>query len=322
MPRPIVPERSQTTLQFGAGPRPGPATTLASRRSQSVSNPVDVPSASDLLRSNTSLGRSKSSRLVRNPTAGAGVMPLRVKTPHGTAGGVTSVDMDGSRAGARTPVSGASTTLRPNLRRPRGREVPPVPPLSVPQSPPQSVQPGQFMNATQGETPLVLPAVPTSAQGEWISLSVIPRADVLSFQFPSRGTPDAILQHVYGRLHQRSSLAIGDASSSDCAGEVARGIDILSTTAASAPRAATAPCVGAISVEFRQNVKQHEFELRIEWCVVVERCERRHDERELEHGHGRHQQCGNTPAKGGAPSDGAQSDSVRRGRRGRRVRDG
>jgi hypothetical protein len=177
-PRPIALERSKTTLQAAAGIRPDAATILASRRSQSVSNPANVPPppfASNPSRSNTSLGRSNTTRVARNATTNAGVMPLRVKTPQGTAPGIAGIGADSSRAAGESGAAagGAPTTLRrPSLRRPKGQEAPPVPQLSALQQPPQPLQPGQYMNDTQGVTPFVLPAAPTPAQGGGSSSSL------------------------------------------------------------------------------------------------------------------------------------------------------
>ena len=163
--RPTTHERSKTSLQLGSAVRPDAATILTSRRTQSVSNPANAPPppfTSDLSKSNTT-------RSARSPTTNAGVMPLRIKTPLGTAGGVAGVSAGGSRAGGEAgAVAGeASTTLRsrPSLRRPQWPGAPPVAQQSAPQAPAKTIQPGRYVNATQGVTPLVLPAAPAPAPG-------------------------------------------------------------------------------------------------------------------------------------------------------------
>lgn len=169
--RPTILERSRTALPLGAGVRPNPVTILASRRTQSVSNPVNVPPPlfpSDLSRSNTALGRGNTMQLARSHTTSAGVTHLRVRTPQGTPGGIAGVAADGSRAGRETgtATSGPPTALRsrPSVRRPKGQGAPQAAQQAAPQPPPQSLQPGRNANAIQGMTPLVLPAVPTLAQ--------------------------------------------------------------------------------------------------------------------------------------------------------------
>ncbi|KAG9311977.1 hypothetical protein JVU11DRAFT_7247 [Chiua virens] len=169
--RRIALERSKTTLQVGATVRPDMAAILASRRSQSVSNPANVPSALNLLRSNTTLGRSNTTRLARSNTVNTNVMPLRVKTsqvPAAVVAGVgAGVPRDGGDIGAA--VGGTPRMLRsqPSLRR-LPEEVPPVTQQSsIPrplQALPQVLQPGQYVNPSQEATPLVLPAMPPSAQ--------------------------------------------------------------------------------------------------------------------------------------------------------------
>lgn len=128
---------------------PEVATLLASRRSQSVSNPVDVPP----LPRPSALSRSNTARLVRSLTTSAGVMPLRAKTPQGTTAGVET----------GTATGGAPTTLRsrPSLRRLKVQGTPQV----AQQSAPQSLQSGQYGNATQGMTPLVMSAAPPPGKG-------------------------------------------------------------------------------------------------------------------------------------------------------------
>lgn len=164
-------ERSKTTLQPPVGVRPDAATILAARRAQSVSNPANVPPpppfAPNLSRSNTSLGRNNTARVTRNGTINAGIMPLRVKTPQGTAAGIAGMGAgtgaDSSRVAEESGAAagGAPTTLRrPSLRRPKGQGTPPVP-----QQLPQTFQSGQYMNDTQGATSFVLPAAPAPVQG-------------------------------------------------------------------------------------------------------------------------------------------------------------
>ncbi|KAI9571706.1 hypothetical protein HD554DRAFT_2168957 [Boletus coccyginus] len=164
---PTAPERSKTVPQLRAGVRPDPATILASRRTQSVSSPANAPSppfGSDLSKGNTALGRSNSSRLARTQATNApkkseptptGVAPLRVKTS--TAGGVAGGETEAVTGGA------PPTTLR---SRPRLQgQASPVAQQSAPQPPPKTVQPGRYVNANQGVTPLVLPAAPAPAKG-------------------------------------------------------------------------------------------------------------------------------------------------------------
>ncbi|KAI9573193.1 hypothetical protein HD554DRAFT_2167476 [Boletus coccyginus] len=130
---PAAPERTKSDPHPSAGVRPDAATILASRRTQSVSNPANAPSPPDISEGNTALGRSNSSRLARSQVANAGVAPLRVETS--TAGGV---------AGGETEV--VADRAPPTLRsRPRPRQ--------------------RHVNANQRVVPLVLPAAPTSAKG-------------------------------------------------------------------------------------------------------------------------------------------------------------
>ncbi|KAH0829218.1 hypothetical protein J3R83DRAFT_2781 [Lanmaoa asiatica] len=167
--RPIALERSKTTLQLGPGVRPD--IIIASRRTQSVSNPVNVPPlplAPDLPRNNTALGRSNTTRLARSATTSAGVMPLRVKTPQGTAGagpGSSRVGAETGAAAGGAPMMLRSQRSQQSLRRPQGQGTTQVGQQSAPLPPPQSLQPGQYVNTTQSVTPLVLPAAPVPAQG-------------------------------------------------------------------------------------------------------------------------------------------------------------
>ncbi|KAG9308563.1 hypothetical protein JVU11DRAFT_11777 [Chiua virens] len=169
--RRIALERSKTTLQVGATVRPDMAAILASRRSQSVSNPANVPSTLNLLRSNTTLGRSNTTRLARSNTVNTNVMPLRVKTPQVPAAVVAGVGAgvprDGGDIGAA--VGGTPRMLRsqPSLRRLPEEVTPVTQQSSIPrplQALPQVLQPGQYVNPSQDATPLVLPAMPPSAQ--------------------------------------------------------------------------------------------------------------------------------------------------------------
>lgn len=236
---------------------PEAATILASRRSQSVSNPANVPPLphpSGLSRSNTTLSRGNTTRLARSPTASAGVMPLRPKTPQGTAGGIASVGAGGETG---TTISGVPTTLRsrPSLRRPKVQGAPQVAQQSAPQPSVQSFQPGQYVNATQGMTSLVLPAAHPPAQGgRCSSLTLIvhlfstlrsshKQADVVSFEFLFRRTPYTILRHLYRRLYGRFR------PSSDFPGAVTCGLTVLSTATATATGAAATPRMDAICPE-------------------------------------------------------------------------
>ncbi|KAF8448682.1 hypothetical protein L210DRAFT_3756579 [Boletus edulis BED1] len=157
-------ERAET-IQPGAGSRPDAATILTSRRSQPVSNPVNLPPppfASDLSRNNTAIRRSNTTRLARSATTNVEAMPLRAKTPQ-PAGGGAGIGADSSRVGRE---AGTLSALRSSqsLRRVRGKG----PSSAAQQSPvqplPQAPQQPRYVNATQNVAPFVLPAVPALAQ--------------------------------------------------------------------------------------------------------------------------------------------------------------
>ena len=112
--RPTAHERSKTTFQLSAGVRPDAATILASRRTQSVSNPANAPPppfSSNLSKSNTAPGRSNMTRSAKSPTTNAGAMPLKNKASLATAGGAAGVSAGGSRAGGDPGAAARSKPL-------------------------------------------------------------------------------------------------------------------------------------------------------------------------------------------------------------------
>ncbi|KAG8221351.1 NADPH oxidase regulator NoxR [Butyriboletus roseoflavus] len=140
-------ERSRTAIQPGVGARPNAAIILASRRTNSDSNPPNVPLPplpSDLSRSNTAL----------------------LQGQHGSVGVGAGSLMAGAESGA---AAGGAQTLpkhRPSTRRPQGQGAPQVAQQSAPLPPLPHLLSGQYVNAPQGATPLVLPATLAPAQGE------------------------------------------------------------------------------------------------------------------------------------------------------------
>ena len=165
--------RSKTSVQLGSKVRPDRAAILASRRWQSLSNPVDVPItglASSPPRSSVTLGGSNTTRLAISGTTSPGAVPPRTKMLQGTVSGVPGVGADGTRAaeetGAASPVGGPLTAFqkRPSLPRLQGQGTHGAQ-HSPSHSPSRSLQSGQYVNRTQGLTPLTLPPAPASAQG-------------------------------------------------------------------------------------------------------------------------------------------------------------